>query len=153
MDKNSRVWIYQSKTQIPAEHIPAIQQDLEVFAQQWTSHNKALRATADVLRQHFIVLMVDESQAGASGCSIDSSVHFIQLLEQEYKLNLFDRMTFTYEQNGKVLSADRNQFADLYAQGEINDDTLVFDTLVNNKADFESRWKIRLGDSWHKQMI
>ncbi len=153
LSQSSRVWIYQSKTPIAPASLPAIQQHLKEFTRQWTSHNQALKAVGEVLHERFIVLMVDESLSGASGCSIDSSVHFVQLLEQEYKLNLFDRMTFTYEQNGEILAADRNEFAELYAAGKINDDTLVFDNLVSNKADFDSKWKVRLADSWHKQMI
>ncbi len=153
LSPNSRVWIYQSKTEIPATHIPVIESHLKTFVQKWTSHNKALKAHAELRNGRFIILMVDESQAGASGCSIDSSVHFLQVLEREYELDLFDRMTFTYEQDGEVYAAERNEFAQLYEKGLINDDTLVFDNLVTTKADLETKWKVRLSDSWHKQMV
>jgi len=149
----SRVWIYQSKTELSEVDIAKIRQHITAFTQQWVSHNRALQATGDVLHGHFIVLMVDESQAGASGCSIDSSVHFIKEIEQAYKVDLFDRMTFTYEKKGIVYAAGREQFAELYVSGEIRDDTIVFDNLVNTKADFDTRWKVRLGDSWHRQMV
>lgn len=149
----ARVWIYQSKTAFLDANVAKIRTHINAFTQQWASHNRALQATGDVLHKRFIVLMIDESMAGASGCSIDSSVHFIKEIEQAYKVDLFDRMTFTYEKNDAVHAADREQFSALYASGEINDDTIVFDNLVNTKADFESGWKVRLGDSWHKQMV
>ncbi len=149
----SRVWIYQSKTAFSDADVAKIRQHINAFTQQWTSHNRALRAAGDVLHGRFIVLVVDESMAGASGCSIDSSVHFIKAVEQEYNVDLFDRMTFTYEKDGAVYAADREAFSTLYASGEINDDTTVFDNLVNTKADFDQRWRVRLGDSWHKRMV
>jgi len=149
----SRVWVYQSKTAFLQADIPKIRQHINIFTQQWASHNRALQATGDVLHSRFIVLMVDESQAGASGCSIDSSVHFIKEIEQAYKVDLFDRMTFTYEKDNTVHAIDREQFSNLYASGDINDDTIVFDNLVNTKANFDQRWKVRLGDSWHKRMV
>jgi len=149
----SRVWIYQSKTAFSEANVTKIRGHIAAFTQQWASHNRALQAAGDVLYGRFIVLMVDESMAGASGCSIDSSVHFIKEIEQVYKVDLFDRMIFTYEKDNTVQAADREQFSALYASGEINDDTIVFDNLVNTKADFDQVWKVRLGDSWHKRMV
>ena len=149
----SRVWIYQSKTTFSEADISKIRQQIRAFTARWASHNHALRATGEVYHNRFIVLMTDESKMGASGCSIDSSVHFIKKIEQAYKVDLFDRMTFTYQKNGEVHAADRTRFSELYVEGSINDDTIVFDNLVNTKADFDSRWKVRLGDSWHKRMV
>ena len=97
--------------------------------------------------------MVDESLAGASGCSIDKSVHFIKQIEQHYGVDLFDRMTFTYKDGETVKSAPRMEFAELYKMGKINDATLVFDNLVKTKGDFTSNWVKPLGESWHKRMV
>lgn len=149
----SRVWIYQAAAPLEASAAAEIQQHLDNFAQQWVSHNQALRAEAKLLHQQFVVLMVDESQAGASGCSIDKSVHFLQALEGKFGINLFDRMTFTYKDGDNIKTAQREQFAQLYADGVIHDETLVFDNLVNNKGDFDQNWLKPLGKSWHKRMV
>ena len=105
------------------------------------------------MHNRFVILMVDESQAGASGCSIDSSVHFLKTLQSEYGVDLFDRMVFSFKQGEEVLSLDRETFAKWYAEGKINDDTPVFDTLVNNKKDLEENWIKPLGESWHRRMV
>lgn len=149
----SRVWIYQAQQAFSAELSAEIQQQVQAFAQQWVSHNRALRASGEVLHDQFIVLMVDESQAGASGCSIDKSVHFMQALEAKYGINLFDRMTFTYKDGDQVMTAPREQFARLYAEGKINDETLVFDNLIKTKGEFSNKWIKSLGQSWHKRMV
>ncbi len=149
----SRVWIYQAQQAFSAELSAEIQQQVQAFAQQWVSHNRALRASGEVLYDQFIVLMVDESQAGASGCSIDKSVHFMQALEAKYGINLFDRMTFTYKDGDQVMTAPREQFARLYAEGKINDETLVFDNLIKTKGEFSNKWIKSLGQSWHKRMV
>jgi hypothetical protein len=52
-----------------------------------------------------------------------------------------------------VLSLDRDTFAQWYAEGKIDDETLVFDTLVNNKKDLEEHWLKPLKDSWHRRMV
>jgi hypothetical protein len=153
LPESTRIWIYQSNRPIADEKLPEIKAQLQQFAKNWVSHNQQLKSFADIFHNQFIVLMVDESMAGASGCSIDSSVHFIQNLERNHGLSLFDRMTFTYRDGDEVKSAPREEFAQLYAQGKINDETLVFDNLVKNKGQFETEWLKPLGQSWHKRMV
>jgi len=149
----TRVWIYQAKQAFKAEDIATIQQHLNQFATSWVSHNNQLKSFATLYHNQFIVLMVDESQAGASGCSIDTSVRFIKQLEQHYGIDLFDRMTFTYKEGDAVKTANRTAFAELYKTGAINDETLVFDNLVKTKEEFEAQWLKPLGKSWHKRMV
>lgn len=153
LSANTRVWIYQSNQPFKAEDEPQIKNHIKQFAQQWVSHNRQLKAFGDLVLRQFVVLMVDESQAGASGCSIDSSVRFIKGLQTEFGVDLFDRMTFTYLDGDEVVTADRASFAARYQAGEINDETLVFDTLVDSKHKFETGWIKPLGQSWHKRMV
>ncbi len=149
----TRLWIYQSNQPFEEKDIPELKQQLQRFAQEWISHNRQLRAHGDVLHNRFVVLMVDESQAGASGCSIDKSVYFLKNLQAEYGVDLFDRMRFSYLDGEEVKTVSREEFAILYAEGKINNETLVFDTLVNNKGDFDKAFIKPLKDSWHKRMV
>ncbi len=150
---STRVWIYQAKAPFSEAISKEIQQRLTQFATNWISHNNQLRSYASIYHHQFIVLMVDESQAGASGCSIDKSVHFLQQLQQHYSVALFDRLTFTYKEGEAIKTAHKTLFSELYKAGQITDDTLVFDNLVTNKADFEKNWLKPLKDSWHKRMV
>ena len=149
----TRVWIYQSNQPLPDTKIPEVKIKITQFVKNWVSHKRALRAFGDILHNQFVVLMVDESQAGASGCSIDKSVNFLKMLQAEYGVDLFDRMVFTYQLDGKIHSSNRSEFAQLYRAGTINDQTPVFDNLVNNKGDFDRAWIKPLGSSWHKRMV
>jgi hypothetical protein len=150
----ARVWIYQSNRALTSEEVAHAQQRLQQFVKQWHSHGKPVRARAEVLHQHFVVLLVDENQASPSGCSIDSSVALVKELEREFDVDFFDRMTFTYlKDDGTVAAADRTTFADLYAQNKIGEQTTVFNNLVATKAAFEQSWKVPLADSWHANMV
>ncbi len=150
---STKVWIYQANRPFTEEELKEVKHYLQQFADQWVSHNRALRSFADVLHHRFIVLMVDESQAGASGCSIDSSVHFLQKLAAHFRVDLFDRLTFAYKENGAVKTAHKDQFTELYKKGVISADTFVFDNLVKTKADFERQWIKPLRDSWHANFV
>ena len=151
--ENSRVWIYQSDKQLSDEQITQIQQHLDAFTTQWTAHNNQLKAKAEVRYSRFLILIVDETQAGASGCSIDKSVHFMQQIEQKFGINLFDRFNLAYREGNEVLSLPRSAFEEKLASGEINSNTIVFNNLVPTLHDLQTKWEVPFKDSWHMQLF
>ncbi|MBS1528336.1 MAG: ABC transporter ATPase [Bacteroidetes bacterium] len=151
--EQSRVWIYQADRELTGKETAEIQNILDRFATEWTAHNHQLKAKAEVRYNRFLILVVDESQAGASGCSIDKSVNFLKGLEQQYGINLFDRFNFAYREGEKVLSAPRHQFEELLRAGKIGNNTIVFNNLVPTLADLETKWEVPFKDSWHPQLF
>src|SRR3954468_18254474 len=107
---HSRVWVYQADRKLTTDEVAQIQQHLNNFTTGWTAHNNQLKAKAEIRYNRFLILIVDETQAGASGCSIDKSVHFMQQIEQKFGINLFDRFNLAYRQGNEVLSLPRNAF-------------------------------------------
>ncbi|MBS1532734.1 MAG: ABC transporter ATPase [Bacteroidetes bacterium] len=151
--EQSRVWIYQSDKELTDEQAARLHILLNNFAAEWTAHNHQLKAKAEVRYNRFIILIVDESQAGASGCSIDKSVNFLKRVEQEFGISLFDRFNFAYREGEKVLSAPRHRFEELLKEGKINSNTIVFNNLVPTLADLETKWEVPFKDSWHLQLF
>lgn len=150
---DTRVWIYQSNRPLTDTEVQAVREELQAFVQEWVSHNRQLRAHGDVWHRTFIVLLVDESQAGASGCSIDKSVYFLKSLQDRLGVDLFDRMAFAYREGEAVNVLPKAAFQEAYTEGRITDDTPVFDNLVDTKAAFERQWEKPLRDSWHKRFV
>lgn len=150
---DTRVWIYQSSRELTANEAAEIKQKADAFADQWTAHGQAMRAAIEVFYNRFIVVFADESQAMASGCSIDSSVRFIKQLETEYNITFLDRMNIAYKEGDKVKAVPMNRFREMIAQGQLNADTIVFNNLVPNKGDFEIGWEVPAKESWHKQLL
>ncbi len=154
LSPQSRVWIYQSNRAFTSDEIAEINESLKTFTIQWAAHGQSLKAWGEVMHQHFIVLLVDQAQHEASGCSIDKSVHFIKLLEQQYKVQLFDRLTLAYRtQEGKISLANRMELMQLLKTGQINGDTIVFNNLVQSKAELVEKWEVKLSDSWAAALI
>ena len=150
----SRVWIYQSSRFFTEAEELEITVKLSDFVTTWTAHNQLLQASAKIYHRLFIVLTVDESQAGASGCSIDKSVHFLQALEVKYNLQLFNRLLFAYVAENKAIKiVTKRELSQLYSSKIIDDTTLVFDNLVATKSDFDQFWLRSLGESWHRTMV
>lgn len=150
---DSRVWIYLSNRVFTDAEVSELNQLLQQFCIQWTAHGSNLKANGEVLHQRFIVLMVDETAAGASGCSIDKSVHFIQQIEKEFDIDLFNRMLIAWKAGEKVHVSNLNDLQKLFDEGTINAETVVFDAVITSKKEFDERFEIRLGQSWMMKRI
>jgi hypothetical protein len=153
ISENSRVWIYQSNRILSQEEELAILQILNNFTAEWLAHGHALAAIGEVLHHQFIILSVDEEVAGATGCSIDKSVNLMKEIEHKFNLNLFDRFRIAYRQNKEVLNCSREEFEELIKSGQINENTLVFNNLINNRNEMQTAWEIPLKDSWHAKVF
>lgn len=148
LSPNSRVWVYQSNKKLDPVQLVSINNSLENFIKNWTAHNQSLKASYQIRYNRFIILMVDESQAGASGCSIDASVHFLQKLEKEHGIELFNRMLFAYEEDYEVFCLERVEFEKALQKGKITRETLVFNNLVRTKSELDNMWRVPLKESW-----
>lgn len=149
--RESRVWVYQANIPVPAARLDEVDRAVAEFAKRWVSHNNALRATGGIVGDRFVVLAVDESHVGTSGCSIDSSVHFLQDIGKQLGVDFFDRQTVAYLDNGEVRTVALSRLGELYSSGEISDETIVFDNLVKNVGAFIDSWRKPLGESWMKR--
>ena len=150
----SRIWIYGAERALTREETATVKSRAQEFVAQWVSHNQSLAAAADVLHNRFLVLAVDETQAEASGCSIDGSVHFVKELGAEIGVDFFNRMRFSYrDEAGKIHTVSREEFKLLYSQGQLANDTVVFDPLVKELGELRQIFERPLEDSWHSRMV
>ena len=76
-DAFSKVWIYQSSRLFGFSEALEIEEMMEDFVSSWNSHGAKVKGYANMFFGQFILLMADETQAGVSGCSTDSSVRLI----------------------------------------------------------------------------
>jgi len=148
LPQNSRVWIYQSKDYLNETQVNNIQKLLEKFTTSWESHQKPLKASFEVAYNRFIILAVDESFNQASGCSIDSSVHFLKELENQFGLDLFNRQYVAFWQGEEVKTTSLLEIKQKIAEGIIQENTLIFNNLVSDIASFKQKWQQNAKETW-----
>lgn len=150
----NRVWIYQADRFLGEQEVQAIHEKLASFIQSWTAHGSALAGKAVVVDNLFVVIEVDESVAGVTGCSIDKSVHFIKSLGEKYNVDFFDRMRVAYiDASGSLKLASRNEFEELVKYGAVNAETIVYNNLIQQSGELATNWKIPFAQSWHARVF
>jgi hypothetical protein len=153
MHPQSKVWVYQSNRELTSLEISQISEMGEAFVKEWAAHGSRLKAYFEIKYDRFIILSVDESQAMASGCSIDKSVAFIEQLEAMFGIELLGRMQVAYRSNGSIKTTNVHELESLSKEKAITPDTIVFNNLVQTRQEFEEKWEVPIMDSWHNRFI
>ncbi len=153
LPNNSRVWIYQADRVFTDKEIEIISEGTEDFINQWTRHGDDLKGSFTIKYKQFLVLAVDESFNNVSGCSIDSSVRFVQSLEKALNLDLMNKMNVTFKDNESINLVTLSDFQKYAKLQKITAETVVFNNMVTTKADFESNWEVPAKQSWHKRFL
>ncbi len=150
---NSRVWIYQANRKLTDDEVAIINEKTRLFLEQWTAHGADLEAGFEIKYNRFIVIGLNQENASASGCSIDASVHFIQLLEKELDVDLLDKMNVTFYSGKYIAYKPLAEFRKMAKARSVSANTVVFNNLVNTKAEYIENWEVPAKDSWHSRFL
>lgn len=94
-EDNDRVFVFQSINQISSQNISYIKNRLNNdFFHRWFSHNDKIEGECILLYKHFLIISACCNHI--SGCSIDSLVHEIKLLESELSITFFNRKKIAF---------------------------------------------------------
>lgn len=146
---DSRIWIYQSDRKFSDDEVTLLGERLKDFLIQWTAHGQSLEAGFEIKYNRFIIIGLNQENASASGCSIDASVHFIQQLEKEFNTELLDKMNVTYYNGDYIAYKPLNEFKAMVKAKSVSKNTVVFNNLVNTKAEYLENWEVPAEESWH----
>jgi len=150
---HSRVWIYQSDRKFTTQEEEFISEKAILFIDQWTKHGADLQGSFEIKYNQFLVLAVDEGFNNVSGCSIDSSVRFVQEIEKLLRVDMMNKMNISYREGESITSVKMTIFKEYVKTQKITSKTIVFNNMVSTKQDFKTLWEVPLIKSWHKRFL
>ena len=153
ISEESRIWIYQSNRTLSPVEIIEIEAKIKDFLISWTAHGSDLQASFLIKYNRFIVISLNESFNIATGCSIDSSVRFIQDLEKLYDVSLLDKMNVSYRHGEFIAYKPLIEFKKMIKNRSISKKTIVFNNLINSKSEFLNNWEVPIEESWHNRFF
>ena len=149
----SKIWIYQSNRKFSDEEFAEIEAELKTFVESWAAHGTSLEASYQLKYNRFIILAVNQEVQNATGCSIDASVQFIQDLEKKYEVDLLDKMNVTFKLGEHIAHKPLTEFKKMAKDKAVSGNTIVFNNLVNNLAEYQESWEVPAQDSWHSRFF
>lgn len=150
---HSRIWIYQANRSFTDAELTELENSVVDFLKEWTAHGSHLHAGFEIKYKRFLVIGLDQTNASASGCSIDASVHFIQGLEKKYNVELLDRMNVSFKQGEYIAYKPLKDFKKLAKAKSVSANTIVFNNLVATKQEYLENWEVPASESWHSRFV
>ncbi|WP_026950521.1 hypothetical protein [Algoriphagus mannitolivorans] len=142
MPEYARVWVYQAARKIEAQEKEIIQNRMKEFCEGWNTHGNRMPTSFEIVDDQILVLAVDESQLGASGCSIDSSVRTLREIESQLGINLTDQGKISLKNSlGKVSVIPALGIKSRVTSGEITEELEVINPIIQTKADLQNLWQ------------
>jgi len=151
---DSRTWVFGADRTLNDRQSQQLTQEVDRFLPTWTAHGSPLTVGRDWRYGRFLTIAVDQSTAGASGCSIDGLFRTLKALEPALGASLVTSgLVFFRDEKGAIQSVDREKFSELGAEQKLSPQTTVFDPTVTTAREWRARFELPLRDSWHAKLL
>lgn len=149
---DSRVWIYGFDKKLKPDEVILVNNRLQQFVETWKVHGSSVAGGFELLEDQFILIATNDA---VSGCSIDSSVAVFKELKQLHGLDALNQnMIFFRNENKEVQTVTRNEFQQLVKDGAINQDSQVFNLMLNTYGQVkENSFELAFSESWHSKVF
>lgn len=138
----SRIWIYASEHKLTDKQQRYILNSIYDHLRRWEAHKAPLTAGVKILENHFIVVALDDSKSGASGCSIDTLQYQIQKIENNLSVSLLNRLNVFCIVDDTILC-----IPSVNLKNTVNKDTLFYDLTIQSKSQIDFFLK-PISDGW-----
>jgi hypothetical protein len=150
----ARLWVFTAERPLAFAEREALLRDVDAFLDHWSAHGVPLSAARDWRHDRFLLVAVDETAAGPSGCSIDALTRLLRDHEARSGVALLDNGPVTYREGGDVARVPRARFAELAQAGAVGPDTTVFDNTVTSVGALRAgKWEAPARQTWHGRVF
>src|ERR1700704_4375233 len=81
LPNNARTWVFGADRSLDQSATDLLLREVDRFLSQWHAHGAPLTTARDWKHGRFLTVAVDQSTAGASGCSNDGLFRLLKTLE------------------------------------------------------------------------
>ena len=151
---DARVWVFASASELAPPASNRLLEAVDDFLSAWNAHGSPLVCARDWRDDRFLAVGVDQSTAGASGCSIDGLFRTFARLEPELGTKLLGGARVFYRDAiGQVQVVSRSTFWELAKAGTVSAETRVFDTSLTSAAAWRQEFERPARQSWHAELM
>nr|WP_299032277.1 ABC transporter ATPase [uncultured Tenacibaculum sp.] len=152
LSEEAKVWVYPSSRKFYPQEIDELKEKLQTFVEAWKQDDADFKASFELKYDRFIVFSTEED-AQLTNADIDQQVTFILQLQQEYEVELLDKMNVCFKQGEFIQYKDVKEFKTLLKKKSVSAKTVVFDNLVQTKGELENYWEVPITESWYNRFL
>jgi hypothetical protein len=146
---DARLWVFAASEPVSGERAGRLLAAVDAWLADWKAHGEPLTCARDWRDGRFLAIGVDQSTAGASGCSIDALFRvFKEVQANDGPSMLGGGRVFYCDAGGQVVAQSRTECAK-----SATPETRVFDTSVTTAGAYRSSFEKSARDSWHRDLL
>jgi hypothetical protein len=152
LSREARVWIFAADR--PLSDAAPLLHAVDDHLASWHAHGVPLLCAREWREGRVLVIAVDESATGASGCSIDGLFRVIARTQGQAGADLLASGRVVWRDATGVLRVDtRATFEQYIASGLVTADTMVLNTLADTLGEWNDQAETAAGASWAAPML
>lgn len=151
---SARVWVFAADRPLAEPQVDMLLAEVDAYLAQWRAHGHPLTVAREWRDDRFLMIAVDQTDAYASGCSIDGLFRSLRELEARLGAALVGsgRVHFR-DETGVIRTVTRDEFSRLGESGVVNRHTRVFDPTVATAGEWRERFETEAERSWHAAVL
>jgi hypothetical protein len=154
LSPDSRLWVFASDRDLTPAEVQTVNSAMTGFLVDWKAHGAAVEAGFELQHNRFLLIASSNAMADPSGCSIDNMTRTVRELGQQLGVSFMPGANIFYQAEDSVRMTDRPTFKELAKKGLVGQETTVFNTNLTSVEELKAgKWKLRAGESWHKQLL
>ena len=151
---SSRIWVFGSDKPVTGAAAQRLLGEVDRFLDGWRAHGAPLRSSRLWRDDRFLVVGVDQTDANASGCSIDGLFRSLQALEREIGARFVGGgRVFYRDHSGVAQCAERSELEALVASGAVGPNTVVFDTSITDLGEWRAKFEQPARKTWVGELL
>lgn len=148
LPSSARIWVFQADNVLSPDQQKQIESDATNFLSGWQAHGQQLKTSFLIKHNLFLIIGVDETQAGASGCSIDKLTQFVMNVGHNIGVDFFNRNKIVLTKQGQTpLLQDIAACEAYFAEGTAEQFSF-FNNVISTKYQLENEWLLPINKSW-----
>ncbi|WP_420551697.1 ABC transporter ATPase [Tenacibaculum aiptasiae] len=151
LSEEAKVWIYPSSRKFYPQEIEGLKEKLKTFSEKWKSEED-FKVSFELRYNRFIIFSVEDN-IQLSNAEIDKQVAFVLQLQQEYDIELLDKMNVCFKQGEYTQYKELKDFKKLIKNKSVTGKTIVFDNLVQTKHELDNYWEVPITESWYSRFL
>ncbi len=153
LSDSNKIWVYASDRPFTEAEERIVEEKLTTLCENWDVHGSPLKASFVVVKSQIIVLLSDEVDNQASGCSIDASVRAMKELGEQLDIDFFNRWNVVCEKDNTIQVIHVNDFKSNLKSGNMTGEDYVFKNILSSKSEFESTFREKIAESNYKAFL
>jgi hypothetical protein len=151
---SARTWVFAADANLSRSQSAQLLNAVDEFLAEWKAHGSPLTVGRDWKDDRFLTVAVDQSTAGASGCSIDGLFRILKSIEGRIGSSLVGSgRIFFRGKDGAIQSLSREDFVKLARTDAISESTAVFNPTVTSLGEWRTQFESDVAHSWHASLI